>query len=337
MPKGNVVVSNCIFRDNIGDMEGSVIRATNINIQNSQFINNFANSSDSEGGIIVGKTINAKNSVFTKNRAYRGSGGAINGEKVTCTNCNFTSNSVSGDGAGGAIATRYANIQNCNFVGNKAGDEGGAILFDHKNSVIKNSIFKNNYAKLYGGAIASCGGFNMNNCSFSNNHAAWYGGAIYIASTGKTNKIYNTVFTCNHAKYGGAIYLSDCANLILSKSTFKNNYATYAGALYLEYWASSSTVCKIIDCKFVKNYKKTNKIAIYTGSGDLRIIKNGKTKKIPMEKLLTDSFKAYDSVIVKVKKVYALYKSKKYIVIKFYNGFTKKLIKKGAYDLNLYN
>ena len=68
------------------------------------------------------------------------------------TNCNFTGNTVTGDG--GAIRMYSGTVTNCNFIANNASHNGGAIFFGDKGTVT-NCNFTDNTATERGGAIFS--------------------------------------------------------------------------------------------------------------------------------------------------------------------------------------
>ncbi|WP_296894419.1 Ig-like domain repeat protein [uncultured Methanobrevibacter sp.] len=124
--------------------------------------------------------------------------------------------------------------------------------------VFNNIVFRNGNASgaegtfhnyEYGGAIYWSSGDNatVNNCTFTNNYA-YHGGALVCGNIGNVY-INDTVFTHNTAGiYGGALYLYDNSNLIISNSTFKYGKANYGSAIYC-----NGDNYNIYSCNFTNN------------------------------------------------------------------------------------
>jgi hypothetical protein len=161
---------------------------------------------------------------ITLTKGYNGDsdGGAITNYGMLQVNtCRFLDNETADPYSGGAIAT-YGRlvIIDCEFARNKAGNGGVLFPINELAEVsIAGSNFHDNATKNtingWGGAILVWGGatVHMGENTFSNNHAR-YGGAFYLTSNAKLNIPYNAVVSGNTASYeGGAMYNNGIVNL----------------------------------------------------------------------------------------------------------------------------
>jgi predicted outer membrane repeat protein len=181
---------------------------------------------------------------FERNRAL-GNGGAIiitanstaafDGGTIT-----FTSNSAI---SGGAIYTNFGSSlsftnSEVSFTSNSAAN-GGAIYIS---SGVNISIINNNIAANFEFNRAVLGGalYLANGVSHSFEGAAWKfdgnsatnGGAVYLAS--QSSAAFHTNFTENTAQRGGAFYVENSAQLLISGAIFRDNRASQeGGAIYV--------------------------------------------------------------------------------------------------------
>lgn len=126
-------------------------------------------------------------------------------------------------------------LKNCEFTNSSASIAGGAI-FSSNSLIIESSKFNNNIAnwqghknQTLGGAICSVGLLAIWDSYFSNNWAK-FGGAIY---TEDRAGIFDSIFVLNSANVtGGAIYNMPDAECLVELCSFIYNYAQYGGALY---------------------------------------------------------------------------------------------------------
>ena len=206
----------------------------NVNIQNSNFINNIVQTA---GVIYTGGTITAKNTKFSNNRA-------INRQQVDEYGDHMSTE-------GGAIFAGYVdNIENCTFESNFA-DVGGSIYSISGIGRVSNSSFNgtgvnqgSNQKVLNGAAITSLWGAIslIENSNFTDFTSATDGGAIYMIPFGgsDTTKIVNSTFMRNYlfsnvqsdTCLGGAIFTG--GNLEIENVTLEKNYAKKGGAVYAE-------------------------------------------------------------------------------------------------------
>ena len=277
-----VTVSNSIFNNNIATGTGSGNRTpggaainvlygeygANATIINCNFTNNTAinlelGSEAGAIGIYNNATALIKGCNFINNTATQG--GAIYNSKsnTKIENCNFTYNTAT---QGGAIwNNNILSINTCKFENNNATQRGGAI-WNNGTTTITDTMFKNNQVTTIqgatgqsygGGAIVSHGALEVYDSIFDNNIAAskneepggdgGSGGAILILNNINNVIIYNSTFTRNNARHGGAIMFFDSekrnqGDKIIDRCTFDDNSALYSTVLiYSKVTVSNST------------------------------------------------------------------------------------------------
>ena len=271
---GDLILNNCIFRNNHADDYGGAIYVeNNIEINNSSFINNSANadggaifayagnvkvdgssfinnSADGDGGAIcpyVGTT-EVNDSSFISNHALNEGGSIYSSNLTKVKNSKFINNSALG---GGAISSSgdYINIYTSNFTSNHATSFGGAISTKYAVSgfICDESNFINNTAGVSAGALYSI--YSANAFSNSNfiNCSSLFGGAICDL---RSNSSYftNLKFFSNKANKGGAIY-KFFATTDIVQTDFSSNSAYEGGAIYI----NSIDSCDLNDVSFKDN------------------------------------------------------------------------------------
>ena len=138
------------------------------------------------------------------------------------------------------MGVKNIHIVDYKFIDNTAESSGGAIFIDEgsNNDIIENCTFEGNHLTNMtvghnGGAI-DCRGANLtiDYVDFTNN-GAYTGGAIYMSSTSKNIRIFDSNFTKNYAMGdGGALGLKAEA-LEINNTIFKSNTAErHGGAVY---------------------------------------------------------------------------------------------------------
>lgn len=157
---GSVVVSNSIFKDNVGTTGGAIeTEKDGANNEPSLTVvsSTFENNEGSEGGAINAKAgvFSVESTVFNNNKATAGSGGAI----ASATDLNmmlgvFTGNEASADG--GAIlmtgAGKKATLTGTEFKTNSAAN-GGAMSVKDSEAELDFIVVDFNTAIADGGAI----------------------------------------------------------------------------------------------------------------------------------------------------------------------------------------
>ena len=152
---------------------------------------------------------------------------------------------------------KYVSLSTYSYV-------GGAVIANHSSILIVRSSFEGNSAEI-GGAIFTTSGSNITvfNSSFIKNSATYkvngcntrfcqFGGALHTESgvAFRTSVgIFQSEFSKNTAKYGGAISTFNCT-LSIGSSTFYENAAIKKGGVIEA--SVESEVC-INDCKFWSN------------------------------------------------------------------------------------
>lgn len=216
-------------------------------------------------------------------------GGAIffKGGKLFLENDTFSSNSANdyggavhinkGMSAYGEFYRAFAYINNCKFTNNYVKYFGGAISLYDSDVIVTNSYFASNEATKKGGAISILNGManlTVINSTFYQNTAGESGGALDAEALNTYNvryfaDIYNSTFSYNTAKYGGAVMgldntISGCVftentaeklggavhfndtTSIIKNSIFENNHAEegssyygYSDAVVNNYWGDN--------------------------------------------------------------------------------------------------
>ena len=204
----NVSIVNGNNKDGLGDNGGGVFSNSHVVIENCRFENNHAvlvqtsnnSSRRTSGGAISAESVDVANSVFQSNTANSGGGAIYVSEGLSISSSNFIQNSVSHDyyiGYGGAIKGTNINysksIDGSTFTENIA-TYGGALAI--ANAIVEDSRFSDNVANA-GGAIHSNWGISISNSVLERNRGN-SGASIY---NGNGAKILNTLFLQNFSNY----------------------------------------------------------------------------------------------------------------------------------------
>lgn len=181
-PHGKVVLSNCIFENNISGWYGGGVFAYEGMLNDCSFIQNGAGSKG--GGAYISYAI--------------------------VNECRFFDNFA--QSAGGGLDVHQATIENCQFTKNQTmseaypGDYGyGGGVYSSDNVTIKNSSFDHNYATSRGGG-ACVYSATLQNCTFVSNVAAGLGGGIY---GGKMENVLGSVIWHTDDNLG-LLFISGC-------------------------------------------------------------------------------------------------------------------------------
>ena len=312
-----VVIEDCNISHNMHGGSGGAISARGtMKIVRTIFENNIATGNG--GAISLQPQTNEPNisldiisSSFSNNKSLNSSGGAVyldnsyDGQDVTVSDCNFTSNEAFYGGAilqnqglnhgglsieksrfidnnasksAGAVyaSGAFTEIIDSNFTENRAGDEGGGAIRLTKNSSIERSIFFKNSAIDRGGAVYDSSFFDdivVSTCQFVSNFSVnGYAGAIYSDAMSSI-LIADSTFKENNATLsGGAIYLSysgDSLKYTITRSLFTDNFTEENGgaiALSNDFHGSKLTVS---NTTFSKNKAKYDGGALYAAANQL--------------------------------------------------------------------
>lgn len=255
--------SNSNFIDNYAGKEGSSIYSTEatLNVSNSFFTSNRPSK---HGQIFASSsTVNIDNSEFINMSSAYSSALYIEYSESSIVNSRFVN--LTAEKSAGAIFIKYPEnsyIKGCEFFNTKSFKNAGALMVDYAlelstNATTLTDCVFNDSSSMIGGAFIHLGGnLYLYNTNFTNNKAR-VGGAAYISFTNAT--VNNCIFDSNElsdensTSCGGAIYC-DISNLTVTQSRFINNSAYLGNAVYAyDSWYN------ITSCLFLNN---TN--AIYT-------------------------------------------------------------------------
>ena len=164
---------------------------------------------------------------------------ADNSSSFTLDNCELIRNAVFTENydtliiGGGAIFSEQSSetyLTDCVLAGNRSNRFGGAVYNRSGDAKFTHCRFRGNSSADNGGAcyvVDGCDPQFEEDCLFLENESGEKGGALYIEASNPS--IYDTSFSANRARYGGAIFSNDHVSSIIQDCTFKQNVATERG------------------------------------------------------------------------------------------------------------
>ncbi|WP_409199297.1 Ig-like domain-containing protein [Methanobrevibacter sp. DSM 116169] len=239
----DIIIDDCYFNGNRAIDGGAIYLSeiNNINIANSTFVNNIANTYGGAIFISGGSDYNIYNSTFEKNngRSHAGAIYITKSENINIDESIFKKNTGNYAGVIYALGTINLVIKTSEFLNNSAPNGGVFYLSGAKSTTLDNSIFEYNNASS-GGVLFIYNTINtiLNNSEFNNNDAIYFGGVIYsYANTGYPDTFNITVENCkldsNSAIYGGGAIYNQAFDLTIKSSNITNNAAdNYGGGIY---------------------------------------------------------------------------------------------------------
>ncbi|MFT5337839.1 MAG: putative outer membrane repeat protein, partial [Luteibaculaceae bacterium] len=268
------------FIGNSGNKGGAIaLKAAEIQIEKSNFVNNIATGSQSSGGAIYAEASHIETSnisVFQNNEStgLAGTGGAIYSDSSSTfklVNTQITGNTCSEMGGGIFAANNQGgNLDisdvelNQNTCQSDSSLGGGLFLSGDAILSISGSDVNGNQAGLSGGGIRLTNiNFSIENTTISGNSSSQNanpngGGISLINSFGlisDSSKISN-----NSSKRGGGIFVDELSNVLIENSELKNNNATQdGGAIYIQNSANKTLT--------IQNSTLSNNMAAQRGGG----------------------------------------------------------------------
>ena len=293
--------------------------------------NNFKVENITLSGLTIKNYLNfdAKNVIFDSGKGYVTDGynncfgGAIystgNNSKVTIDNCTFKNTHAEYGGAiyqgggnllitnsefinsyslnfGGSIAclnTNNIRISKSRFVNSySTGDAGGAIYI--KSSVLNGDYLTfENCSSTFGSAISSLSSeVSLANIEASNNIAKYSGGAIYHLYGAFS--VSDSKFVNNTALNGGALFIDNSKNCIITNNTFNDNNALLCGG------AGYVLLCNLTENSnsFSQNHALQEE-NIYNSSSINMVIGSGNYTMVKVDSEQIDEIPSYFSLIDK--------------------------------------
>lgn len=229
--KGSLTIIDCYFDSNqgIGTEGGSIHNSGTCYIYNSTFYGNGGK----KGGAIYcdeNSALYIYNSLVQ--RCVSREGSAIHAKKariVEVHNCTVRDSSAKN----GLFYVKESTVKffDSYFYNSRAVDSAGVINIDKKSYVeIDNCIFDK---------ISSAG----TKLWFHDEYGSGDGGVIVIEKEAKNVLIKNSVFkNCSAKGYGGVLYISSSATIIIDNCTFESNTAAHGNHIYCAKYASMLTV-----------------------------------------------------------------------------------------------
>ncbi|MBR1610992.1 MAG: right-handed parallel beta-helix repeat-containing protein, partial [Methanobrevibacter sp.] len=267
---GNGRVLNCTFLNNSAGMAGALYwgYANQAQIFNCTFENNSALSAGGGAIRIRNNMTNVviENSTFINNYAPT-DGGAIHlantqgSRSNSIINCTFINNTAASGGGAVLVQAPGCNVTNSTFINNSA-TLGGAMRWAGYSGTIRNTTFTTNHASSQGGAMHGTGDQPIVILSHFNNNTAPDGGAIWWGDT-ENGIITNSTFDYNIATgNAGAIHISGTLCNI-TYSNFTHNEANNGASIFLDVGAYIS------ECLFEHERAYNDGGAIYLNSVDI--------------------------------------------------------------------
>ncbi len=275
--RGDVVLQNCSFSDNWA----GAIQAPGGNEGTVAHSNGGGAVAVFQGDGDDGTPRVAWSNCRFSDNASSGTGGAVffTFASFKCSDCIFERNSALGGGAIGTEKTGSVVLHECEFIENIAGSDyssgggGGAIAanFGTQTFTILRSTFVRNSAHSGGAIDLQYGGFNMQGCSFECNESAEKGGGVYLGQSGTQgpSTISDCVFTGNHSRSAGAIYLPRYGDeeTIVKNCDFRRNVVDDEGGACL-FNGSGRARVRFTDCQFTMNLAGRDGGALHLKGGD---------------------------------------------------------------------
>ena len=270
--QSELLVTNCIFKDNSAQVSAGAISATNVtlHLQETTFVGNKAQMKAGAIATWQNTALHVERTTFVGNKVLVGDGGAMYDlqSHIHMTNCTFEYNSAQGWAGAIIIGSQTTlRVQETTFVGNKAQLAAGAILAAFNATLyLEESTFVGNKVSVDGGAIhIQWAQLQMRACVFNNNIADHIGGAI-TAGSNATLQINATNFTGNITEQGGAIDVQFQTYLKMTNCVFDNNIAEGRGGAINEIFATVD----IQETSFTRNRAGTQGGAINAQQAYLR-------------------------------------------------------------------
>ena len=223
-------------------------------------------SSDSKGTDLSKRFVNAEDVTTVTGEKARRHFFVRYSSNVTFDGITFTEGYTTA--SGGSILfneseTSTLNLKNCKFISNEAkGSNGGAICGGGSaaigKAVVVDCIFDANTSNAGGAIYANDGIWNLTNCTISNNGSAGAGGALYLSEDAQMSVSGGSLVSNVAVTNGGAAYASceafsaDDVDFISNKGELTAADNSQGGAIYFAN-TSSGNERNLINCLFKEN------------------------------------------------------------------------------------
>ena len=205
---------------------GGVCSASQVEMVDTQFISNTANSG-SGGGLYAGSVTIVSSSQFTNNTSgssYSG-GGLYASGALTVTDTSLADNKAGGFG-GGLYGDSTVTITGTDFISNTSGSSGGGLY--GSTVTITGTDFISNTSRVNGGGLYAGGVAIISSAQFINNNAnTGRGGGLYASSKVTVSSVR---LTNNAAESGGGLYAN--TDTTIANTQFTRNTAANGGGGY---------------------------------------------------------------------------------------------------------
>lgn len=259
---------------------GSTLIIKGKGAENASMITGANDSFASGGAVFVNgdsKLVMQKISIVG-NKAKQGGGVFLKGGTAEFKDCNFESNTASGNGGGlyvdsGASAT----LNKCKFAVNSAYDGGGiynlgkvtlnnceltcntvkgggAGIWSKGDASLNKTSVTHNTNAVNGGGVTNHKDMTLTNCTIESNSVSLHGGGLYVDTSGKTVLENGCELKYNSAATGAGIYVLN-GDLTIKNTKIDKNTASSAGG---GIWANSGTKLELTGIDMNENSCATN-------------------------------------------------------------------------------
>lgn len=279
----NPVFENCIFENNVSNEQGGAIyfisNSTNhkLSIQHCTFTGNSTNSNGAAawGGALFanGGVVEINNTSFDHNSATYtttnsgASGGAIyvNNTTLSIDHSSFTGNKAVHTGVGGLYGGAiyaFASLLRIN----------ASIFYNNTLSAAASNLYENAGGAIYSGLSSTILTKNL----YSHNQSAKSGGQVQIIGRragSPSSGIDSCFFIGGKSGHGGAMYLKNVPDILISNTLFSFDTAISGGAVY-----STLSFPTFANCLFDNNMADSFGGAVYNHSFTSRFVNNTMSK-----------------------------------------------------------
>ncbi|RHY58875.1 hypothetical protein DYB34_000825 [Aphanomyces astaci] len=288
----SAVVTDSSFENNVANFGGafSAYERTNTSFVNCSFEDNAARTS---GGAVYmpfpinwdeSSAVSLFQSRLARNKALNGMGGAIYIRNV------ILAISVTGQSK---ILMADSHVEGYALSSENSASDGGLINIEQASTavVMVRTSLDVGYADFGGGVFISDGRLDMTDSTISNCKSWQFGGALYLTSTATVVLSNSSILTSDAMYSGGGVYVEAQSTFTAISSTLENNYADdQGGGIFVA--IGSGNVCVLTGCSVRHN------IASGLGSGRLCVRNTNQHPIIIVDMYCVAVFGSRDSQVV---------------------------------------
>lgn len=282
-----LLVENCVFRDNRGGRGGALSVAGTATIRNCTFEDN-SNGSEypsvgALGGAVYaafGATVVIEECTFLRNRSGRG-GAVFSYGNIEIRDSTFDDNWSNSTGGGVFVLSNSGDasslVEGCTFDGNSGGEGGALTMKTTGPKTVRDCVFTGNEGRQVGGALKASndGVLVVEDCRFIENHSVDQGGgAVHINTVNDGITFSRCYFKGNYVEEaldinagGGAMWIPENAagnGVLIEDCTFVENEAVRGAVALIERTGATGPARPVFDrCIFAYNVAQSGSAPIF--------------------------------------------------------------------------